>query len=132
MLELKGTFKCPECGYQVEGIDIKVCPNCTSEEICLMVSLEELKILPKVSEMAGSLNSEEALDKAEEVFISATYREAFNVIEEAKELLEVFLKERDKIKMKPEELRAIANLGREVGEIAVTLDTLRKLDLGIL
>lgn len=85
-----------------------------------MLAVKDLKILPKVSKMAEDIGSKEAYQRAEDIFVNATYEEAYAIMQEAEALLKVLLKRSGDVRVGAE-MEIIADRGKVVGELASAL-----------
>ncbi len=120
MLELKANYYCRVCGHTETGINIDNCLKCGSEEILPAVNTKDLRILPKVFEMAELAN----ISDYQNVLSQVSFAQACGIMNEAIQLL-LLLKKRDKTKMNDFET-VIIEYGEEIGEIAKAISTLKK------
>ena len=88
-------------------------------------SLEDIKILPKVTEVARQIHTKESHAKAVEVLAGATVNEGCNILDEAKSFLIVLLRDISGKEMVNsftlEGLREMVRIGKEVGDLAGAL-----------
>lgn len=93
-----------------------------------MPKLEDLKILPKVAQMAEQIDSPAAYQRSEEIFATATYEEAHAIIEEAAALLRILLKRHEETGVgRTNNLQVIAENGKKVGQLASALEVVATL-----
>ena len=122
------TIVCKLCGCKSLE-PVKVCPKCQGRMEFEASSIDDLRIFPKVSSMAERLSSEDAKKKAKDIFRNISYGDAFEIMNEAEELLRVLLlgDPRESPLGKDGKLEIIANLGLRIGDIAQALKTISQL-----
>lgn len=93
-------------------------------------TIRDLKILPKVSEMAERIDTDEAYRKGEEILGNASYAEGYAILIEAEMLLKALLKRGRNSAMVKEEIGALeilAKKGGDIGKLAAVLEVINSL-----
>lgn len=90
--------------------------------------IKNLKILPKVTEIAEKINTREAYEKADEILTRTTYEQAFAILTEAEQLLKALVKQQNDGwsvgQHGPDYLRILAGRGIAIGELGERLKVL--------
>jgi len=89
--------------------------------------LEDLKILPKVCEMAEAIDSDEAYNAKKKIYLGADYFQASNIVTEAREFLEAILLNPVNARLSSLQIGVMADLAKEIGNLAPSLETISRL-----
>ena len=79
--------------------------------------LEDIKILPKVCDIADRVESAEADLVKTKVFLRANYSQAHDIVNEAKEFLEVILLDPNKTKLTGLDIQIMAKLAKRISHL---------------
>jgi len=132
--KLEAVYACDKCDYEKIGVNVDECPDCGSTGILPLVDIEDLRIFPKVMQMALFADQNDCHLVGLEILSRSSETQAQAIMLEAKEfLLSLLLDYND-----GEPLRSMSNvpnvgnlkelldLGKEIGRIAQSIGVLNE------
>ncbi len=93
----------------------------------MKLDLKDLKIHPKVSQMAEQIDTPESYAKASEIFLQANFNEAMAIVEEGCSLLGAYLRNPQKITLDGNQRRVLIQRVQEMNEFAEALAIVNKI-----